>query len=107
MRRMIISKDDPAYRQCSISVMDNIADPDIVFDDNGICNYYYEYQKLENEYVFKGEEGEQDLKKLIDDIKEEGKNKKYDCITGISGGVDSSYLVWLAKKWGLRPLIVH
>ena len=40
---MVRDKNDPNYRQCSLSVMDNIADPDITFDENGICNYYYEY----------------------------------------------------------------
>lgn len=104
---MIISKDDPAYKQCSVSVMDNIADPDISFDEKGICNYYYEYKGLEKQYLFKGKEGELQLKGLIDKIREEGRGKQYDCVTGISGGVDSSYLVLMAKKWGLRPLIVH
>lgn len=104
---MIISKDDPAYRQCSISVMDNIADPNITFDENGICSYYHEYKEIEKEYLFKGEDGENRLKELIGRIREDGKGKQYDCVTGISGGVDSSYLVLMAKKWGLRPLIVH
>jgi len=87
--------------------MDNIADPDILFDENGVSNYFNEYKKLENEHVFKGKEGETKLEELIKKIKEDGKNKQYDCVTGISGGVDSTYLVWMAKKWGLRPLIVH
>jgi len=105
--KMVFSKDDAGYRQCAVSVMDNIADPDITFDDKGICNYFYEYRQLEEQYVFKGPDGQNKLKVLLDRIKEEGKNKEYDCITGISGGVDSSYLVLMAKKWGLRPLIVH
>ncbi len=42
---MIIDNKDPKYQQCSITVMDNIADPDIRFDENGICNYYHEYQE--------------------------------------------------------------
>jgi N-acetyl sugar amidotransferase len=87
--------------------MDNIADPDIHFDENGISNYYHEYKMLENEHVFKGKEGEKKLDELLEKIRGEGKNKQYDCVTGISGGVDSTYLVWVAKKWGLRPLIVH
>lgn len=104
---MVLSKDDPAYRQCSISVMDNIADPNITFDEKGICNYYYEYNELAKQNLFKGNDGETRLKELIEKIREEGKGKEYDCVTGISGGVDSSYLVLMAKKWGLRPLIVH
>jgi N-acetyl sugar amidotransferase len=104
---MVFSKDDPAYRQCSISVLDNIADPHITFDEKGICNYYFEYKELEKQHLFKGKEGEARLKELINRIREDGRGKEYDCVTGISGGVDSSYLVLMAKKWGLRPLIVH
>ncbi len=104
---MVLSKEDPNYRQCSISVMDNIADPDITFDEKGICNYYYDYLEAEKEYVVKGDLGLRKFQELITEIKSVGKNKKYDCITGVSGGVDSSYTVFLAKKWGLRPLLVH
>jgi N-acetyl sugar amidotransferase len=104
---MVLDKNDPNYRQCSISVMDNIADPDITFDENGICNYYYEYLAAEKENVVKGDSGLRKFQELITEIKSVGKNKKYDCITGVSGGVDSSYTVFLAKKWGLRPLLVH
>jgi N-acetyl sugar amidotransferase len=104
---MILSKEDKGYRQCSISVMDNIADPAISFDEKGICNYYYEYLKREKEAVHKGEEGEKKLAELVAAIKEAGKGKKYDCITGVSGGVDSTYLSLQAKKLGLNPLIIH
>lgn len=104
---MVLDKNDPNYRQCSLSVMDNIADPDITFDDKGICNYYYEYLEIAKNNLFSLEEGKKKLQLLINKIKLEGKNKKYDCITGVSGGVDSSYLVYMAKKWGLRPLLVH
>lgn len=104
---MILSKEDPGYRQCSVSVMDNIADPDITFDAQGVCNYYHEYRQLEKEHLFKGRDGQEKWQGILDKIKQDGKDKEYDCITGISGGVDSSYLVLMAKKWGLRPLIVH
>jgi N-acetyl sugar amidotransferase len=95
------------YQQCSISVMDTIADPDIVFDERGISNYYYEYKKAEADWVFTGTEGEKKLDEAIDKIKKAGKNKTYDCILGLSGGVDSSYVAYLAKQYGLRPLVVH
>jgi N-acetyl sugar amidotransferase len=104
---MVLSKEDPNYRQCAISVMDNIADPDITFDEKGICNYYYEYLETEKVNVIKGNSGLRKFQELIAEIKSVGKKKKYDCITGVSGGVDSSYTVFLAKKWGLRPLLVH
>lgn len=87
--------------------MDNIADPYITFDEKGICNYYYEYFELEKKHVKKGEEGKVFFNQKIDIIKASGKNKPYDCILGLSGGVDSSYLAYLAKREGLRPLIVH
>lgn len=95
------------YQQCTISVMDNIADPNITFDEKGVCNYMYDYQRQEKAYILKGEEGLRKLDELVQKIKESGKGKKYDCITGVSGGVDSTYLALQAKKLGLRPLIVH
>jgi len=57
--------------------------------------------------VFTGEAGKNKLQDMMEMIKSEGKGKKYDCITGVSGGVDSTYLSLQAKKFGLRPLIVH
>jgi N-acetyl sugar amidotransferase len=104
---MVLSKDDPGYQQCSLTVMDNIADPDIHFDEQGICNYYYEYKKAEKEDVFTGEEGQKKLHRLADKIKKDGANKKYDCLIGLSGGVDSTYVAHLVKELGLRPLAVH
>lgn len=98
---------DLKFQQCSKTVMDNIADPYITFDEKGICNYYYEYFELEKKHVKKGEEGKVFFNQKINTIKESGKNKPYDCILGLSGGVDSSYLAYLAKKEGLKPLIVH
>ncbi|MCO6498731.1 MAG: N-acetyl sugar amidotransferase [Chitinophagaceae bacterium] len=96
------------YRQCSLSVMDTIADPDITFDEKGICNYYYEYQKAAAEKLFPDPEmGWKALEELADRIKEEGRGKPYDCIMGLSGGVDSTYVAWLAHQLGLRPLAVH
>jgi N-acetyl sugar amidotransferase len=101
------SKQATDYRQCSISVMDNIADPDITFDENGICNYYYEYLNAEKNQVKKGQEGKMEFERIIALIKEDGKGKKYDCILGVSGGVDSTYLAYIAKQAGLRVLCVH
>src|SRR5438309_12029129 len=95
------------YQQCSVSVMDTIQDPDISFDEKGISNYYYAYKEGEQKSVHKGEQGRKDLEKIIEKIKEEGKGKPYDCIMGLSGGVDSSYVAYLCKQYGLRPLAVH
>lgn len=95
------------YQQCSISVMDTIADPDITFNEDGICNYYFEYLEAEKQLVLKGAKGEERLDAIINAIKKEGKGKKYDCILGLSGGADSTYLALLAKEKGLNPLLVH
>jgi len=86
--------------------MDTIADPDISFDSNGISNYYYEYKKA-GAGLHTGEEGWRLLEGLAAEIKEAGKGQPYDCIMGLSGGVDSTYVAYLAKKLGLRPLAVH
>jgi N-acetyl sugar amidotransferase len=95
------------YQQCTKTVMDNISDPNIKFDENGICNYYHEYFNAEKENVFTNEEGQQKLNENIDKIKLAGKGKKYDCLLGVSGGVDSTYLALKAKELGLRVLCVH
>ena len=104
---MVLTTQDPNYQQCSLSVMDNIADPNIKFDEKGICNYYYEYFVAEKTKVKYGEEGKIEFNKIIAQIKEDGKGKEYDCILGVSGGVDSSYLAHIALQQGLRVLCVH
>jgi len=103
---MIMSEKEEGYQQCTLTVMDNIADPYIRFDENGICNYYYEYQDAKKD-VLTGEEGKAKLMKLADRIRQEGKGKRYDCLIGLSGGVDSTYVAYLVKELGLRPLAVH
>jgi N-acetyl sugar amidotransferase len=87
--------------------MDNIADPNIHFDEKGVCNYYYEYLEAEKTGVLQGKAGEEKIKELVEKIKADGKDKPYDCLIGLSGGVDSTYVAWLVKQLGLRPLAVH
>src|SRR5579871_3576786 len=103
---MVLSKEDINYRQCSLTVMDNIADPDITFDSSGVCNYYYDYKKTAGG-LYHGEEAKKELAKLVGKIKKEGIGKRYDCLIGLSGGVDSTYVAYLVKQLGLRPLAVH
>ena len=104
---IVLSKENTNYRQCAITVMDNIADPDITFDKEGVSNYFYEYKKAEQENVLTGKAGEEKLHRLAEEIKKNGQGKPYDCLIGLSGGVDSTYVAYLVKQLGLRPLAVH
>ncbi|HAX92675.1 MAG TPA: N-acetyl sugar amidotransferase [Bacteroidales bacterium] len=95
------------YRICSKTVMDNVADPDISFDNNGVCNYYHEYSEKLKVRIPEAGKAEEELKRIVASIRKVGTKKEYDCIIGVSGGVDSTYTAWLVKKMGLRPLAVH
>tara|TARA_R100000900_G_scaffold98598_1_gene76272 strand:- start:785 stop:1918 length:1134 start_codon:yes stop_codon:yes gene_type:complete len=80
--------------------------PYIKFNNDGVCNYCERDVELDKEYPV-GEEGGRILNDVINQMKKDGKRKKYDVIVGVSGGCDSSYLLHLAVKCGLRPLAVH
>lgn len=96
------------YRRCTRCVMDNASDSTIRFDENGYCNYCTQaLSEIGSTVYFPDEEGERKLQNLIKMLKREGERKTYDCIMGISGGLDSSYLAYLGYKWGLRILAVH
>ncbi len=95
------------YRRCCISVMDNIADPNIRFDEKGICNYYYDYKKAEQAAILPTDIRNKKREAILGGIRKQGKGKKYDCILGVSGGVDSTYLALKARDFGLRVLCVH
>lgn len=96
-----------AFKRCTRCVMDNSSDPTISFDENGHCNYCTEILAAMDQMYFPNAQGQQKLNALLQRIKEDGKGKKYDCIMGLSGGLDSSYLAYLGYKWGLRVLAVH
>lgn len=95
------------YRQCSVCVLDTLDDPQMRFDSRGRCHYYHEYLAAEKQYVLTGEDGRRELKRLAEEIKAAGKGRPYDSIMGLSGGVDSTYVAYVAKELGLRPLAVH
>lgn len=96
------------YRICSRCILDTNDDPQIAFDVAGVCNYCREYdQTLRKFIMLDPDEREARLKEQVDKIKLEGKGKQYDSIVGVSGGVDSTYLAYQAKRLGLRPLVVH
>ncbi len=96
------------YQICKRCVMDT-TDPDIVFDEIGYCNHCTGALKKLSSYPINlsKEEKEKELQRIVAEVKESGKNKEYDCIVGVSGGVDSSYVLYLVKKLGLRPLAFH
>ena len=94
------------YQICKRCIMDT-SDPDIVFDERGICNHCKEAEELLHSSWHPDEKGEAMIRDLVHKIKNEGKGKEYDCIVGLSGGVDSSYLAYKAVELGLRPLVVH
>lgn len=95
------------YRQCVRCVMDNLTDPFINFNENGHCNHCHNFLKNYSKYVYQEGISDKKLETIINNVKKESTKNSYDCIIGISGGVDSSYLMILAKNWGLNPLAVH
>ena len=95
------------YKVCSKTIMDT-TDPNIVFNENDESDYYINFQKnILPEWNF-GKDRLDELSKFAEKVKQECKNKEFDCIIGLSGGLDSSYCVYVTKKiMGLRPLIYH
>jgi len=92
---------------CTNCVMDT-TDSKISFDEKGVCDHCNTYYKDILPHWHTDERGEKALWNIINKIKEEGKGKDFDCIMGMSGGIDSSYLTYVVKeKYGLRPLVFH
>lgn len=95
------------FQICTSCVMDT-SDSLIVFDDQGVCDHCNIFRNVTLPSWDTGERGQAQLAALVDAIKREGQGKDFDCIIGMSGGIDSSYLTYLAKeKMGLRPLVFH
>jgi len=94
------------YRMCSKCVMDT-TDPDITFDADGVCSNCHGFDEKIRPYWKPGAEGSAELEGLLDLIRREGEGRPYDCIIGLSGGVDSSFLATKLIDWRLRPLVVH
>lgn len=94
------------YQICTNCVMDT-TDSKITFDENGVCDHCTDFYKdiLPNWHT--DEKGRIELQKIVNKIKKEGKGKDFDCIMGMSGGIDSSYLTYWTKELGLRPLVFH
>lgn len=95
------------YQICSNCVMDT-SDSRIKFDSNGVCDHCNDFKNNIKPYWHTDEIGRNQLQRIVEKIKNEGKGKDFDCILGLSGGVDSSYMLHIAvKEFGLRPLVFH
>lgn len=95
------------YQICTNCVMD-ATDSKIIFDEKGVCDHCNSYYSDILPRWHTDERGEKELQKYIDLIKKEGEGKDFDCLMGMSGGIDSSYLLYVMKeKFGLRPLVFH
>lgn len=80
--------------------------PGIIFNENGVCQFCKIHDYMETQYPL-NDEGKNKLDAIVGKIKKDGKGREHDCIVGVSGGRDSTYLLYLAVKAGLRPLAVH
>jgi aminotransferase len=83
------------------------SDAVISFNADGVCNHCLQFDEVTRQHWFPNDEGHSKLAKIVERIKVEGRGQDYDCIIGLSGGVDSSYLALKVAEWGLRPLVVH
>lgn len=96
------------YQMCTRCVMDTTAE-EISFDEKGVCSFCHYFDREVQPVLARArsEEGRQLLLRVVETIKEAGRGKAHDCVLGLSGGTDSSYLTYLAVQFGLRPLVVH
>ena len=94
------------YQMCTRCIMDT-SDDGIAFDETGVCNHCHEFDNVTKMRWFPDDEGKEKLAGIIEAIKKNGTGKEYDCIIGLSGGIDSSYLALVLKDYNLRPLVVH
>jgi N-acetyl sugar amidotransferase len=100
------NKPSVSYQICTHCVLDTSV-PNIRFDDKGVCNFCHQFFERRNTVILSDSQKMERLKATTGLIRKDGEGKPYDCIIGLSGGVDSSYVAWLVKKQGLRPLAVH
>lgn len=103
-----MSNETRPYQRCTRTIMDT-TDPDIWFDDNGVSSHAIRFDEVFAPVLIPAQRGEllAELEQLVGTIKVAGHGKPYDCVIGVSGGVDSTYLMLQAVRLGLRPLAVH
>lgn len=94
------------YQVCVRCVMDT-SDANITFDHSGICSHCHNFESNIRPFWMPNTQGAEKLDRLLNEVRTQGAGKPYDCIIGLSGGVDSSYLATRLKSWNLRPLVVH
>lgn len=92
------------YQRCSRCVLDTTV-ADIWFDADGVCNYCHIHDEMDK--LHPTATRQEDLQRIVERIKRDGRGQRYDCIVGVSGGRDSTYTLLMAKRLGLRPLAVH
>ena len=95
-------------RRCTRCVMSDAVDDTITFDEQGVCNYCTDALAIMPAMYFPNDEGKRRLEALVEELKKKGEGRDFDCVMGLSGGLDSSYLAYLgASQWGLRIAAVH
>jgi N-acetyl sugar amidotransferase len=104
---MAISAASNQPQVCVRCIMNTTADRTLSFDSAGVCNHCRRHDELASSRMLKGEAGQQALAQLVAGMKHAGRGSDYDCLIGVSGGVDSTYVAYLVKQLGLRPLAVH
>lgn len=92
--------------ECTRCVMNSLVDPDLVLS-GGVCQHCIRYDQLLNSRIVPPDQRPKKLAALVKTISKAGRKSEYDCIVGVSGGVDSSYVALQVKRLGLRPLAVH
>jgi len=95
------------YKQCRRCILNGNDSKGISFDDSGLCNNCQQFDEKWQHIPKNQHESDLLIKPVIKRVKQDGEGRKYDCIIGVSGGVDSTYIAMLVKEMGLRPLAVH
>lgn len=95
------------YQVCTRTVLDT-SYPGLIFDRDGISSQYWDYQNVVKPNWHPDEEGRRELERRVEMIRKDGRGRDFDCLLGLSGGVDSSYMLHvMVQEFGLRPLVFH